>query len=439
MKNLMNVTLLVITTLFLSACGGGSSVSVMSDITEMTPTEPDPGTEPDPDPDPEPEPDLGTAAATITDPHCMPDPVHSVTCEYIDWSIEDPADTANSNVTHQNNTRYNAYFLSANRLSAGTTPHVRIYAECVDSSGTVLNIDDQMDCWDATGWDGTSGVEDPWKTYGFSGKDAWDHYISDITDAWADGYTGEGQSIAILDADGDDLIDYEITGSTTGSSYTSYGNHGARMAKMAGGVWTDANGNVAFGIAYKADISRFGSTGSISGSGKHFDFISASFSGGVTESATGGIYDINDYFSGLTAPENTVYVTSSGNSFKDTQYIGGHVEGLLAEGFDTNVIIVTGLKVGNSAATAQQASRFITAPYVYQGVQGTSRATAGVAGMLALLKHKFNSNGGTMSSVDVAQRLLDTADPHFTGYNEMQHGQGKIDFGRAILPENTMQ
>lgn len=52
--------------------------------------------------------------------------------------------------------------------------------------------------------------------------------------------------------------------------------------------------------------------------------------------------------------------------------------------------------------------------------------------MLAIIKQK---SGGGMTSVQTAQRLLDTADDNFENYHVLDHGQGKVDLENALSPQ----
>lgn len=304
---------------------------------------------------------------------------------------------------------------------------------------------------DRDGWDHRTGTA----------ISSWGKFAENIEEAHADGITGEGVKIAITEPSAAQRRDRAFTIGTGSTAYNGFGSHDDRMARAAGGTWTDANGNKAQGVASGAVVDIVGTIGTertqtfnADGSfhsetvtqlpANHtlhtYDIASASFSSvgrhipSIGYEANGDGYDITDviersYEFNKGTGNTFLYVTSAGNNPKSWNINDINVTGILNANQDQNLLIVTGLNGGNRAANDQQAARMITAPYVYQGINGTSHATAIVSGHVALVMDKFDTN-----SVDAANRILETADRKFNGWNLRDHGQGKIDLSRALSP-----
>lgn len=286
---------------------------------------------------------------------------------------------------------------------------------------------------------------------------AWENYSIDIHNARTAGFTGAGVRIAITEPDNN-----QIDTPYTIGDYSDIGSHEDRMARMAGGIWVDSNGNKVTGVAVDAEVDIVGQLGidrrivlNPDGSFSHeeitslpanstlhtYDIANASFSStgdqptlGYNTTTFEG-YDITDAIerSHQVKGGGLLYVTSAGNGAKTDTINDSNVNGILNAHQADNLLIVTGLQFGNSAKNGAQADRMVTAPYTYAGINGTSHATAGVSGMVAIIMDKFDINSST-----AANTLLDTADSNFDGYDEMRHGQGKVNLGAALSPIGTI-
>ena len=268
----------------------------------------------------------------------------------------------------------------------------------------------------------------------------WPNFVSDIQDAWDDGYDGTGIRIAVVDTvhlenpySEASWINYRI------GEYDNFGGHGERMQRMAGGVYIDSQGDIAVGVARGAEVDLLGTTSDEAVQNGNYDFISMSIS---TQSQLQLARTEN-----MIETTDAVFVTSLGNYDKFNQancpqelYDTTHgtcttpdetPQHLIDAGYQNQIVLVTGMAGGNAPRNEAQAQRTITAPYVYAGINGTSHATAAVAGMLAIIKQK---GGDNFSSTNAADAMLETADRDFDDYELMHYGRGKVNLQRALSP-----
>ena len=284
-------------------------------------------------------------------------------------------------------------------------------------------------------------------TWGFIGgyengiaTNGWSNFVSDIQDAWTDGYDGTNMRIAVVDTvhlenpyAQDDMINYRI------GEYDGFGGHGERMQRMAGGVYIDDDGDVAVGIARGAEVDLFDTGAASAIQNGNYDFVSMSLS---TQSPT-----TLSRVETMIEETEAVFLTSLGNYAKFNQanclselwnaQFGTCTtpdetpQHMIDAGYADQLVLVTGMVAGNAPRNEAQAQRTITAPYIYAGINGTSHATAGVAGMLAIIKQK---GGAGFSSSDAANAMLETADRDFDNYELMHYGRGRVNLQRALSP-----
>ena len=122
------------------------------------------------------------------------------------------------------------------------------------------------------------------------------------------------------------------------------------------------------------------------------------------------------------------YVSSAGNEGHGQVSRDGGWKELFDEGYGDNIVMVTGIAIGNDPYPSfQEQARTITMPYINGGSSGTSRATALFGGIICLMQQVTG-----LPSASIADGLLQTATKDFPGYTRETHGVGLIDLPAAF-------
>lgn len=289
------------------------------------------------------------------------------------------------------------------------------------------------------------------------------------------GYTGKGVTVAVLDTGMpvQDITDRNITLSanlrydvdTTNDQIVKNNdtsiynaNHGNDMSQIIGSSTYGGapgvsllNGVVANSQGEANDVSILkGIQWSVN---HHSDIVNLSFGYGALRTYTGA--STSNILNEIKAIKNQavsskiVIVHSAGNASKSVTSLlttaSGYQDWVKSDAKSNLLIVGATYDNKNLAYFSNYAgsdsdvqARFVVAPAkseVTDGYQklysvGTSGAAANVSGALALMKQRWQS----LTGVQLAQIVIDTANRSFTGYSADKFGQGIVDMEAAFSP-----
>ena len=146
------------------------------------------------------------------------------------------------------------------------------------------------------------------------------------------------------------------------------------------------------------------------------------------------------------ADTNTVYVYAAGNSNKDSPSVTSALAVHFPDLRKRTLVVVNDTAhsdgfsnkcgIAKAFCLAAPGANIVTAGNndSYPTSNGTSFAAPQVTGAIALLLEHEKFDSQDMTPIQVAARLLATADKTFTGYHIDTHGQGRLDIEEALKP-----
>lgn len=290
---------------------------------------------------------------------------------------------------------------------------------------------------------------DKWLNNEYKGTEYSKYITDEIKEAWADGHTGEGVTINIVDVFKERPAGY--AGHRRGTS-----SHGGKVeAIITGGVQYD---KFQQGIAPDSTVNRFSQLGNAS-----FEqmFKDADI---VTFTTTYGITRDMDYKFAM--PETDALLVVAAGNYQSKCTTGNHkknhcsklaLSSALGKNADNTLIIggiynnTNNLHISSSKAGVTKDSFVVdnvTVPFKWDGIKlskystkeyhnsgGTSFSTALVAGKAAIIKSKFpHLNGKQLANV-IKMTADDLGAP---GVDEI-YGHGRVNLTRALSPAGSLR
>lgn len=285
----------------------------------------------------------------------------------------------------------------------------------------------------------------------------WNHNIMNIGQAWADGYTGVGVSIAVLDTGF--FIQHPDNGVIAGDSVFSddpwsndHSGHGTHIA----GIISAERGSPYQGIAPGADVYGI----------KIYHEEDVDENGAVStsvESVIGGIrhaidleVDIIVISSGLSYHDPALYdivkeahdlgimiIAASGNGHSSVNYPASYSEVIAVTAVDEqlnpaldiiygqeNDFSAPGVSIGGLSTPDSTYSY----PYIF--MSGSSQAAPHAAGLAAILMQKYNARGEEIRKI-MQQQALSIGDTGLYGHGLLQYVSDDEEKNNELIPIET--
>ena len=270
----------------------------------------------------------------------------------------------------------------------------------------------------------------------------------DVQDAWADGWTGEGINIGVIDS-----FYKKRNWKFADSNQTFYYSHGDRVAHTAGGEWDGTHGIAAKATVEKLNIFQVNFMKNLDVS--NHDILNMSFSMGPGNSD----YYKNIFNNKVDGEKGTLITQTAGNAYGKTVEDHGDalVKGLMESKYADSTLIVgavyrnapnqiamysnvPGNKYKDNFVVDVGQGSFgldVWANGNYRGrwfASGTSFAAPKVAGKAAIIMQKFNTN-----AADTATIIKKTADDLGAPGVDPVFGWGRVNLANALSPMGHMQ
>lgn len=282
----------------------------------------------------------------------------------------------------------------------------------------------------------------------------WNHNMMNIGQAWADGYTGAGVSIAVLDTgffiqhpDSSIVGGYSVFPDDAWSN--DHSGHGTHIA----GIISARRGSPYQGIAPDAEVYGI----------KIYHEEDVNENGGVStnvQSVVSGIQhaididtDIIVISSGLSYHDPALYdvvkeahdqgimiIAASGNGNLTVNYPANYSEVIAVTAVDEQLNpaldIIYGQENDFSAPGVNIGGLSIpdsTYSYPYIFMSGSSQAAPHAAGLAAILMQKYGTRGEEIRSI-MQQQALDIGDPGLFGHGLLQYVSEEEDKNHELVP-----
>ncbi len=268
----------------------------------------------------------------------------------------------------------------------------------------------------------------------------WNHNVMNIGQAWADGYTGAGIRIAILDTGFFNHPDLNMAGGNSvfpddpwSNDHSGHGTHIAGIIGAASGTTYQgiAPGAELYGIKiyHEDDVDEEGYVSTNTQSVANGIQLAMDFDVDIIVISSGLTFHDEALYEQIQAAHNNgvMIIAASGNGSDSINYPAVYKEVIAVTALDErlfpavdiiygqqNDFAAPGVNIGGLSIPDSAYSY----PYIY--MSGSSQAAPHIAGMAAILMEKYGVRGEEARTL-MEEQAVDIGDPHLYGHGLLRY------------------